>query len=812
MAKSDLLDEKRVPAEQLRRTIDASDFDFETTESLDAECGTIGQERALEAIKAGLAMHGHGFNIYASGPVGTGRNTTIRTVLSERARDEPTPSDWCYVHNFDQPDQPQTLELPAGRGGELAQDMKDLIEECRLEIPKAFEGEHYHKKRNEALQDLQEKRNELLSDLAEKAKELEHAVQMTPGGVAAVPLKDGEPLSAQEFQELDEETKQELQEKREKVQELISEALAEARRVEKETRQEAEELNQRVGLFAVGHLVEELEEKYSDLPEVKDYLERVKEDIVENIEMFQPASEEEQQVPAALRAAARENFHRYAVNVIVDNSNTEGAPVVDERNPTFYNLLGRIEYRAQLGGMTTDLTMLRGGALLKANAGYLVLQVLDVLRHPFAWEALKRVIRTGEVRIENMLQQYSPFPAATLRPEPIPVSVRVLLVGSPFIHAVLYALDEDFRRLFKIRADFDVEMDLTPEHLSAYAQFASARCREADLPPFSGDGVAAIAEQGARLADDQEKLSTRFLVVTDIVAEAAREAKSDDSDVVNAQHVKRAMQARERRGRLVQDKLQEMILRDKLLVDTEGEVVGQINALAVYERGDQLFGKPTRITCVTYVGRSGVVNIERESEMSGSIHDKGVLIMSGYLAGRFGQDKPLSLSASLCFEQSYAEVDGDSASCAELYVLLSSLSEVPLRQDMAVTGSVNQRGQVQPIGGVNEKIEGFFEVCSERGLSGEHGVLIPRRNVKDLMLRQEVVDAVAEGRFHVYAVETVEEGIEVLTGVPAGRRSEEGKYPEDSVFGKADERLRRMADVLKEFGREPGEDDEESDS
>lgn len=806
MKRTDLHDEREVAIENLRKRIEPGSFEFETTSDIEPLEGTVGQQRALDAINRGLEMEACGFNIYACGPVGTGRNTTVKTLIKRKAAERPTPNDWCYVYNFDKPDSPLAIELETGRGKELSRDMEALIEECQEEIPKAFEEEEYEKQKSDVLQQLQEKRQELISDLREKARDLDHAIQVSPAGIAAAPLVEGEPVSQEDFEDLPEEKQEELREKNEKVQELIAETVSQARQIEKEMKEKVGELNKQVALFAVGHLVESLVDKYSDNQKVVDYLQNVKDDIIDNLDLFRDENEGQPDMMGMRSAMKEQAFNKYRVNVVVDHSETEGAPVVDERNPTYYNLFGQLEYRSQFGGMTTDFTMIKAGSFVRASGGYLVLQVLDVLRNPFAWEGLKRAIRTEEVKIENMWEQYRPIPAATLEPEAMPVDTKVILVGNPFIYQLLYALDEDFRRLFKIKADFDIEMDKTDEHLSRYAAFIGKQCEDGELPHFDRTAVAKLGEHGARLAGHQNRLSTQFQRVADLIMEAGQLAKSDGNGAATEEHVTQAIEARRYRNRMIQDKIQRAIDEGVLLIDTEEAVPGQVNGLAALDIGDYRFGKPSRITCVTSIGQAGVVNIERETDMSGSIHDKGVMIMSGYLAGRFGQDKPLALSASLTFEQSYGEVDGDSASCAELYALLSSLSDLPIRQDIAVTGSVNQRGQVQPIGAVNEKIEGFFEVCKQSGLTGEQGVMIPSRNVQGLMLDEEILEAAENGDFHIYGVDSVKEGIEILTGVQAGSRDDEGQFPEDSVFGRVDARLREMGDVLKEYGKAGGGD------
>ena len=802
--KGDLLTKKRLDVKQIRNRIAPDKFEFQTTSDIDPLVGTVGQERALEALEDGLQMKMNGFNVYACGETGTGRNSTVRAHVDAMAKGMPTPNDWVYVFNFDNHDSPNAIRLPAGKARELAEDMDELIEDCQEEIPKAFESEEHAKKKTGTVQKLKEKQNKMLEDLDQKARnDLDHTIRATSQGLAAIPIVDGEPLSQEDFDELDEEKKENLREKNKKLQQMIAETMSQAKRIEKEVKEEAQEQDRKVALFAVGHLIDDLKKKYKDTEEVVQYLDAVKEDIIDNLDAFKDQEGGGQQL-FGIQISQGDNFQKYKVNVVVDHRDTEGAPVIDERNPTYYNLLGQLEYKAQMGGMSTDFSMIKAGAFQKASGGFLILQVLDVLRNPFAWRGLKRTLRTGEAVIENMWGDYQAVPAATLKPEPIPVDVKVILVGSPLLYQLLHYFEDDFHRLFKIKADFDTEMDLTKDHLEKYAAFIRARCEESELPPFSREAVARIAEEGARLAKHQERLSARFLAIADLIGEAGHRAIHDNGKKkVDVKHVKAAVNACRRRSRLIQDKIQRLIEEDVILIDADDSEVGQVNGLSVLDLGDYQFGRPSRITCVTSVGRSGVVNIERESKMSGSIHDKGVLIMSGFMARCFGQDKPLALSASICFEQSYGGVDGDSASCAELYTLLSSLADLPLRQDIAVTGSVNQRGQVQPIGGANEKIEGFFEVCKLKGLTGDQGVMIPARNVRHLMLNDEVVEAVEQGNFNIYAVSSVEEGIEILTGTKAGKRNSKGEYPQNSVYGRVDKRLHDMADVLKEFGPTP---------
>jgi lon-related putative ATP-dependent protease len=800
---SKLLEKKRLEVEQIRRRIDPGKLDFKTTDDVEPLVGTVGQERALEALEDGLNMKMAGFNVYASGRTGTGRNSTVRAHVDEMATQMPVPDDWVYLFNFDEEEKPRAVRMPSGKGRDFAKDMDDFIEEAKQEIPKAFESEEHAKEKAGTVQKVKEKQEEMLRDLDKQAREeLDHTIRATPQGLNTVPIdEEGEPISQEDFENLDEKKKEDLREKSKKLQQMIAEAMSQAKRMEKRMKEETQEQDRKVALFAVGHLIDDLKKKYKEFEDLQEYLDAVKEDVIDNLDAF--TEEQNQQLQMlGMKPKKDQALKKYKVNVFVDHRNSEGAPVIDERNPTYYNLLGKLEYQAQFGGMSTDFSMLKAGAFQRASGGFLILQVLDVLRHPFAWEGLKRTLRKGEAKIENMWGDYQAVPAATLKPEAIPVDVKVILVGSPMVYQLLNAYDNDFHRLFKIKADFDVEMDFTDEHLEKYAEFVRARCEENDLPPFTREAVARIAEEGTRLTGHQERLSARFLAIADLIAEAGYRAKQNGGKKakVEVEDVKTALEACRRRSRMIQDKIQRMIEEDVILIDTEDSETGQVNGLAVLDIGDYRFGRPNRITCVTSVGRGGVVNIERESKMSGSIHDKGVLIMSSFVRRRFGRDKPLALDASIAFEQSYSGIEGDSASCAELYTLLSSLSDLPLRQDIAVTGSVNQRGQVQPIGGANEKIEGFFEVCKLKGLTGDQGVMIPSRNVRHLMLNDEVVEAVEKGKFSIYAVETVDEGIEILTGVEAGFKGDDGKYPEGSVYGRADRRLKEMAEVLKDFG------------
>jgi len=790
-----------VPADKLRQVCDPSQFDFETTDEVAPLDGTIGQPRATGALEFGLAIRTQGFNVFAAGPPGTGKLTTVLAQINQVAGAEQTPNDWCYVHNFDDPYHPTAISLPPGTGGKLARDVDELVAGAKREIPRAFESENYEERRGEIQREVEAKRDELVSKLHDDATKQGLAVQITPIGILVVPLVEGQPMSREQFEALPEEAKKEIREKGEKFQTEITQTFGLIRRLERDVEERTRQLDREVGLFAVGHLVEELREKYEAYPPVVEYIGRLQNDVIEHLADFRKS---DQEVEGLERLEREDRFRRYRVNVLVDNSRTRGAPVVLENNPTYYNLFGRIEYRARLGAMTTDFSMVKAGALHRANGGYLVVQARDVLLGLFVWETLKRHLRSRQIQIENIGEQFTSAPAATIRPEPIPLSVKVVMVGHPLIYYLMYQYDEDFRRLFKVRADFDVEMNRTPEHLNAYAGFIAARCREAGLKPFHRTAVARLVDYSSRLVEDQAKLTNRFLEIADTVSAASFWAAKAGSQHVLPEHVDRAIREREYRSNLIEEKVREAIDRGFIVVDTQGLVPAQVNGLAIASLGDYYFGYPSRITARTAFGPGRVVNIERESKLSGRIHNKGFMILASYLRAKYGQNKPLALAATITFEQTYDEVEGDSASSTELYALLSSLSGVPLKQNLAVTGSVDQRGHVQAVGGVTRKIEGFFDVCKASGLPGDQGVVIPAANLPNLVLRDDVVDAVQKGQFHVYAVKAIDEGIELLTGMPAGEQRPDGSYPEGTVNHLVDQKLRSYARLLRELGQRAG--------
>ena len=783
-----------MPPERLYRRCDPDQLGFETTAEVAPLDGTVGQDRALASLAFGLEIQADGYNLFVAGPTGTGRNSTLRATVARVAAAQPLPPDWCYVYHFAEPRQPSVISLPAGRGRALARDMDAFMEACRREVPRLFESDAYPQRRDEVVRDLQAERERAFAKVEEEARGRRFALSANPMGIATVPLKDdGQPMSREEFAQLPAEKRQEIETRGEELQPLISQAMALARRIDKEAASRLQELDKSVALLAISPLLDDLRREYLDIPKAIDYLEQVQDDIVKRLDLFRPAEQEQQGPMAMLRPPAEELLTRYKVNVVVAHEDPQGAPVVIENNPTYYNLFGRVDYRSQLGAVTTDHTMIKAGAIHRANGGYLILQAIDVFSGPLIWETLKRALRCRESRIENLGEQYSAIPVATLNPQPIPLDVKVVLVGSPMINQLALRADEDFRKLFRVKADFSADMQRSEECVSLYAGFISSRIRDEELRPFHRSAVARVVEHGSRLVEHQNRLSTRFIEVADVLTEADFWAGKDGAGVVQAGHVERAIQEKVYRSNLIEERIQELIEEGTLLIDTQGAVVGQVNGIAVYDLGDYRFGRPSRITARVSVGRGQVLNIEREIQMSGRVHSKGFAILNGYLHGKYAQERPLALSASIGFEQTYDEVDGDSASSAELYALLSAIAGAPIDQGIAVTGSVNQRGEVQAIGGANEKVEGFFSVCKAKGLTGGQGVILPRENVKHLMLRSDVVDAVREGRFHVWAVSTADEGMEVLTGQPMGEPDARGRYPAGTLNRRITDNLARMA-------------------
>ena len=790
-------DEQRLVPEQLRWTCDPALLDFETTEQLPDLEDAIGQKRALRSIEFGLGMGEIGFNLYISGETGTGRASTIRNILRKKARSEERPDDWVYVANFKDGDSSVSLALPSGRGSELSAHMKELVEAMKTDIPKALESKEYESRRSEIIEGYQEKNNELFQKLEKDAEAVGFALQRTVSGLVIVPQKEGQNYTQEEYDALSPEERSNLERIGKELTEQLNDVLHQVRDSEKATKDALAQADRELGMSCLGHHLGPIKEKYADLEKVTAYLEAVQEDILNNFDDFKPQPPQPQ-IPGIKLPRQEPSFERYEVNVLVDNKETEGAPVIFEPNPTYNNLFGRIEHVMQYGGVAvTNFTMIKAGALHRANGGYLVIDAREVLINPFVWDSLKRCIRTGEIKIEDVLEQYRFMTMVTLKPEPVQLKAKIILIGTPWIYYLLFYLDPDYRKYFKVKAEFDSHVTRTPEIMRDYAQFVAAHCRNEKLLHFDRSAIATLLEQTARMVEDQHKLSSQFMEIADLIREASYWAKKDGHTIVSASDVTRAAEEKLYRVNRVEERLHELYEDGTILVDTNGAVVGQINGLSVIPLGDHTFGRPSRITAQVFSGKAGMVNIEREVKLSGPIHDKGVLILNGFLGGTFATQRPLSLSASICFEQSYNGIEGDSASSTELYALLSALSGVPIKQGIAVTGSVNQRGLIQPIGGVNFKIEGFFAVCKSKGLTGQQGVMIPKTNERHLMLNEEVITAVKAGQFNIWSIETIEQGIEILTGLPAGERGKNRNFPKGTLFQLVEERLQKMDTLMK---------------
>ncbi|MCX8150163.1 MAG: AAA family ATPase [Candidatus Bathyarchaeota archaeon] len=789
---------RELPPEDLRRTCDPSTLECKTTKEVAPLVEIIGQERAVRALKFGLNIKDQGFNIYVAGLPGTGRTTAVTNFLEQIAKSQPTPPDWCYVNNFADEYTPKAIKLPAGKAKEFQGDMKNFIEYSKRGLRKAFESEDYANRREEAIKSSENQRKQLIDQLNVEAKKEGFAIQITQIGLLFIPIIKGRPITEEELLKLPPKIQAEIQEKRVHLEGHLRTAMRQFMDLDRKAREDIDKLNREVAMYAIGNLTSELIDKYRGFPDVATYLKEVEKDILSNLAQFIRIGEKEQtQFP--LPWVREPSFKRYDVTVIVDNSDLKGAPVVIATNPTYQNLFGRIEKEVQFGALITDFTMIRGGFLHKANGGYLVVPVEELLRNPFAYEGLKRALRSEHINIEELEERFGFLSTKTLKPEPIPLSTKVIIIGDPYLYQQLYMLDKEFKELFKVKADFDTTMLRNEENTKQYAAFVCTLCYKEKLKHLNSAGLAKLIEFSSRLASDQSKLSTRFAEVADIVREANFYAIQDNSEYITNEHVKKAIEEKIYRSKMIQEKIQEMIKRNFLLIDTESRQIGQVNGLSVAGLGDYAFGVPSRVTVSVGLGREGIIDIEREAKMGGPIHTKGVLILSGYLNEKYAKDKPLSLSARLVFEQNYEGVEGDSASSTELYALLSNLAGLPIKQSIAVTGSVNQKGEVQAIGGVNEKIEGYFEVCKLKGLTGEQGVMIPESNVQNLMLKEELVEAVKNGKFHIYAVKNIDEGIELLTGVKAGVKGKDGTYEEGTVNYLVDKRFREMAKKLAEY-------------
>ena len=802
----------KLTPERLYRTCNPQEFSFETTAELDGHVNATGQERAIDAITFSMGIRHDGFNLFALGPNGTGKQSSIMHFLADIAPNAPTPSDWCYVNNFENPRKPKALKLPAGKGSSLSRDMEHLVEALFTVIPAAFSSEEYQAQEKDIRETFQEQQGESIGELEKKAVENNIALIRTPAGFAFAPMKNGEVVKPEEFMLLKQEERDAIDEEITTLKTAMQSILAQIPKWQRETQEKIKELNRNIASFAVKPLIAELRNSYESLQEVTTYLDALENDVIENFDKFLEKESDQRELFPGMAPdrflQGGSSFNRYRVNVIVDNSKSEGAPVVYEDKPACYNLVGDIEHISQMGTLVTDFTLIKQGALHRANGGYLLIDARRLLMEPLAYEALKKALRTRHIRIESLAQLYSLVSTVSLEPEPIPLDVKVILLGERSLYYLLTVYDPDFTELFKVAADFEDELPVDNAGKLFYAHIISSIAKKDGLRHFDRGAVARVVEHGCRISGDSTKLTAHLQSICDLVHEAEYYATSEKREHVEARDVQHAIDAKTVRASRIREKIREAALKNAILIDTASEKIGQINGLAIYSPGGQSFGHPGRITARVRLGKGEVIDIEREVEMGGPIHSKGVMILSGFLGARFGINQPLSLTASLVFEQSYSGVEGDSASSAELYALLSAISGAPIGQWFAVTGSVNQYGEVQAIGGVNEKIEGFFDLCQARGLSGKQGVLIPASNVENLMLRSDVIEAVRNGLFAVFPVTHVDEGIEILTGIPAGELDSSGNYPPDSINGMAVARLGKMAEKLKKFSESSSEDEE----
>ena len=784
--------------DELRLIIDPKSLGFDKLSDIEAkEKEIIAQERAVQALTFGLKMQHSDFNIYVAGPAETGILEIAESFVQEVAKEKSgEPKDWCYVFNFQNPDEPMAIALPKSMGKQLKADMHELLEDLKHQIPLTFEGEAYIAQKEEVIREFNKKRQSIFEELDKKVRAENFILQADQTGMLIIPSKeDGSPLSPEDAAKLSEEEQQKLKQTSEGLQKELAAAMRQIHKLEREVRQKLRELDMELVRSTVEVLMESIFQKYSDLPEVIEYLKAVKEDIILHMDDFK-AKPPAQAMPFPF-PGSEPSFTQYEVNVIVDNSEVEGVPVIKEWNPTYPNLFGTMERKAQFGALFTDFTMIKAGALHKANGGYLLVKAMDLLKWPFSYEALKRALKNKKIEIEDPSEQLGLFVTKTLKPKPIPLDVKIVLTGNPFLYQLLYNYDEDFRELFKVKAHLDTQVDRDELHLNQFLRAVRTFIEKENIRDMDATGAARLIEFSAEIAGSKEKLSLKIEEVADLLKEADFWALSSGSDLISASHIQKAIDERKYRNSLYEDHLKELLRKDIIKVATSGKVVGQVNGLAVYNLGDYMFGKPSRITANISLGKKGIVNIEREAELSGKIHTKGVMILAGYLRANFALNKPLALTATIAFEQSYGLIDGDSASGVELIALLSAISEVPVDQSKAMTGAVSQKGEILPIGGVTQKIEGFYDLCVERGLTGEQGVIIPESNVKDLMLKQEVLDSVKEGKFSIWAVKRVEEAVEIMLGMPAGERDSEGNYPESTLYQKVDHRLKELAEKAK---------------
>ena len=779
----------------LKISCDPSIFKFKTTEELDNIETGIGQERGIKALEFGLNVDINGYNLYLEGPAGVGKTMYTKHYLDKISKKQKTPCDWCYIYNFENPNEPIALPLHAGQGKEFKEQMDAFIKDIKNDLKNTFNNEDFEKEKALIAQTYEEKREALMVKLNKKSEKYGFQVKSAQNGIYMMPIINGKAIEQEEFEKLDDKTKQNFEDNSSIVQEQILQVISEIKNIEQESQKKLSEWQSNVALLTINAHINYIRSKFKRNKKISTFLENIKKDILKNIDYFLAEPQNETQQMPGPRPEPPKPWENYRVNLFIDNSAQEGAPVIMDSNYSYHNIFGKLEYENYYGSLKTDYTMLKPGLLHKANGGYIIFQAHDLIENSVCYEGLKKALRQKQLLIENTADPRSPMVMVSLKPEPIPLDLKVIIVGDEQIYQTLLAVDYDFRKLFKIKVEFEDSSDNTEENMNKLARFIHGFCEQEQLPHLDPSAVAKIMEYSSRLADNQDKLSTRFNDLAQIIGEAATWAKMKKSKIVTAEFVDMALSERANRIKKYDSMYTEMIKENTLLIDTTGAKVGQINGLTIMNIGDYMFGKPVKITATTYTGKNGVINIEREVDLSGSTHSKGVYILSGYLGEKFAQDIPLSLTASICFEQLYNGVDGDSASSTELYAILSSLSGVPINQSFAVTGSVNQKGEIQPIGGVNEKIEGFFQICKMRGLDGTHSVMIPIQNQKNLNLSNEVVDAVKNGLFHIYAISTIDEGIELLTGVPAGKKDSSGNFPAGTINYLAYEKLKKYADI-----------------
>ena len=785
----------------LKVSCDSKIFNFTTTDELEPISTGIGQDRGIKALEFGLSVDINGYNVYVEGPYGVGKTAYVKNYLNVISKKKKVPNDWCYLYNFNNPNEPIAVSLPAGQGKEFRDAMNSFIDEIKLDIKNTFNNEDFEKEKNLIKQEYETKRNILMEKLNKKSAEYGFTVKSSQTGIYMMPIVNGKTIAEEEFNKLDDATKKDFEDKSTIVQQHIMEAIGEIKSIERESDKRIQEWQSNVALLTINGHINLIKSNYKKNKKINTFLDSIKKDILKNINLFtadEKSLEAKLQGPQAAHPEVFKPWLNYRVNLFIDNSNLEGAPAVADTNYSYHNIFGKLEYENYYGTLKTDYTMLKPGLLHIANGGYLVFQANDLLTNSLCYDSLKKVLRSKTLGIENAADPRSSMVMVSLKPEPIPLDLKVILIGDENIYQTLLAMDPDFRKLFKIKVEFADDAPKTKENMIKLARFVKGYCDHENLPPLDNTAMSRVIEYASKLADNQDKLSTRFTDLSIIIGEASTWAKLAKSKVITEEFIIKALEEKADRAKKYDERYMEMIKDNTLLIDTSSSKVGQINGLTIMNVGDYTFGKPVKITANTYTGKNGIINIEREVELSGSSHSKGVLILSGYLGEMFAQNMPLSLTASICFEQLYSGVDGDSASSTELYAILSSLSGIPINQAFAVTGSVNQKGEIQPIGGVNDKIEGFFQICKMRGLDGSHSVIIPKQNVKNLNLSDEVIEAVKNNKFHIYAISTIDEGIELLTGVPAGSKDENGNFPAGTINYLVYNKLKKYAEISKE--------------